>query len=202
MRKPIPGAPTDEDGEIRFGPALAAGILSFECRDLEGFIGDVFLDPLSEPLFSLSFESSLLPAGRNSREDLLAVDEMVGAAAEGGTGRVLRDGGTRVPSALLIGGSDDLGTLVRVLSRVDIGWSRWALCDPDDGLALTAPNSEIEARASSFMLEAFAIVLEDHWAVRLADMLCVDKGGAILRLAGVSAGRLTIRGILVGVAEG
>lgn len=84
-------------------------------------MGEVFLEPLSDPLFSLSFESSLLPAGRNSRDDRLAVDEIVGAAAAGGTGRVRRDGGTRVPSALLMGGSDDLGTLDRVLSRVDIG---------------------------------------------------------------------------------
>lgn len=122
----MPGAPTDEDGEIRVGTALVAGILNFECIDLDGLIGEVFLDPLSEPLLSFSFESSRLPAGRNSREDRLALDEMVGAAADGGIGRVRREGGTKVPSARLMGGSDDRGTLDLVVSRVDIGCSKCA----------------------------------------------------------------------------
>jgi len=85
---------------------LVAGILSFECIDLEGLIGDVFLDPTSDPLFS--FDSLLLPAGLNSRDDILALEEMVAAAAAGGFGSVRREGGRSPPSALRAGGSDGL----------------------------------------------------------------------------------------------
>jgi hypothetical protein len=50
------------------------------------------------------------------------------------------------------------------------------------------------------MLAAFAIDWEDHLAGPLADALAVMAGGGILPEG--STGRLTIRGILVGVAEG
>ena len=94
-------------------------MLSFECIDLDGLMGEVFLDPNSEPLFS--FDSRLLPAGRNSRDDLLALDEMVAAAAAGGFGKVRLEGGSIPPSARLAGGSEGRWTLRRVLSRVDMG---------------------------------------------------------------------------------
>jgi hypothetical protein len=96
-------------------------MLSFECIDLEGLMGEVFLEPISDPLFS--FDSRLLPAGRNSRDDLLALEEMVAAAAAGGLGKVRREGGKIPPSARRAGGSKGLWTLTRV-SRVDMGCSK------------------------------------------------------------------------------
>jgi hypothetical protein len=50
------------------------------------------------------------------------------------------------------------------------------------------------------MLDAFAIDAEDHLAGPLDEALEVMAGGGILPEG--STGRLTIRGILVGVAEG
>jgi hypothetical protein len=84
-------------------------------------MGEVFLDPISDPLFS--FDSRLLPAGRNSRDDLLAEEEMVAAAAAGGLGRVRREGGMIPPSARRAGGSEGRCTLTRV-SLVDMGCRR------------------------------------------------------------------------------
>jgi hypothetical protein len=57
------------------------------------------------------------------------------------------------------------------------------------------------ARASSFILVALAIDCDDHLAVRLAAEVLFDIAGGGILLAG-STGRLTIRGILVGVADG
>lgn len=62
------------------------------------------------------------------------------------------------------------------------------------------PNSVMDALASSFMLAALDICLADQLAVRLPAVTDEVAGGGILPPG--SACRDTIRGILVGVAEG
>ena len=128
VRKPDPlrppAAPTDDDGDMRCTGAVE-GRLSLACSDFDGLIGDVSREPFS-PLSVVSFDSRRLPAGRNSRELRLAVEEMVAAAAAGGFGKVRLDGGTTIiePSGRRKGASVVRGPFVRETSRVDIGCSR------------------------------------------------------------------------------
>lgn len=195
----IPGAPTEDEGEIRCG-AAETGTLSLWCIDLLGLMGEVSREPFSPSLLSL--DSRRLPAGLNSRELRLAADEIVAAAAAGGLGSVRREGGTREPSARRIGASVVRGPFVRVTSRVDMGCSKCARCEPDVWWrGAMVPNSVMLARASSFMLDAFDMLRADQLAVRLpAVAVFLVVGGGMLPPG--STGRETMRGILVGVAEG
>lgn len=181
-----PGAPTDEDDGI----LLVGGTFNLECSDLDGLIGDVAREPLSLSL-GVSFEFRRA-TGRTSLDALFAFDEIVPAAAAGGMGRVRLEGGILGPR-VSAGRGGFFASLV-----ADIGASSFARCDPEVGCrgALTVPNSEI--RLISAMLDALDRVL-DCIPIPLRLPGRGRLGGGML---GDPAGRLAMRGILVGVAEG